>query len=515
MKRLSQIVWTIRYLKPKQILFRLFYLIRKKYRTHISKRMFPRTLASRSFPVSMISSIPAYSSCRDEKHFTFLNIDHSFCDRIDWNISGHGKLWTYNLTYFDFLQQREMTKGIGLRLISDFINQASTHKDAFEPFPISLRGINWIKFVAHYDIHNQTIDDSLYAQYHILCDNLEYHLLGNHLLENGFSLLFGAYYFRDDRFYALAKSILIPELDEQILDDGAHFELSPMYHQIMLYRVLDCINLVKHNSWQDHEPLSLLESKASMMLGWLETMTYRNGTIPLLNDSANGIAPTTRELLDYAARLEVDIRRSPLSSSGYRKITHPRYECVVDVGQIGPDYIPGHAHADTLNFELSIDEKPFIVDSGLSTYQIGAKRDFERSTAAHNAVEVNQTSSSHVWGGFRVAQRANVTELVETPQTITASHDGYRRYGIKHTRRWQFEPQSIMIEDHLALPADAIARIHFHPDISEEEIRKHIIVHDASCTIGHYDYAPEFNKTFDALVMEIPFAQHLTVEIAL
>lgn len=35
---------------------------------------------------------------------------------------------------------------------------------------------------------------------------------------------------------------------------------------------------------------------------------------------------------------------------------------------IGPDYIPGHAHADTFNYELRIDGVPFIVDTGISTY---------------------------------------------------------------------------------------------------------------------------------------------------
>ena len=66
-------------------------------------------------------------------------------------------------------------------------------------------------------------------------DNIEYHILGNHLLENGFSLFFGAYYFQDEKFYVKAKKILTDELDEQILEDGAHFELSSMYHQIMLF----------------------------------------------------------------------------------------------------------------------------------------------------------------------------------------------------------------------------------------------------------------------------------------
>ena len=32
------------------------------------------------------------------------------------------------------------------------------------------------------------------------------------------------------------------QVNEQILDDGAHFELSPMYHSIILEDMLDIIN---------------------------------------------------------------------------------------------------------------------------------------------------------------------------------------------------------------------------------------------------------------------------------
>jgi len=423
-------------------------------------------------------------------------------------------LWTYNLTYFDFLQQEGMTNEKGIELIYDFIEVSSTHKDALEPFPISLRGINWVKFLTQNEIKDKKIDDSLLAQYHILLDNLEYHLLGNHLLENGFSLLFGAYYFQDEKLYRKAKEILTAELEEQVLDDGAHFELSPMYHQIMLFRVLDCINLVENNDSQDKELLKLLKEKSSIMLGWLVKVTYENGDIPLLNDSAYGIAPTSKELFDYASRLNVEVKKVELKGSGYRKIVNDRYECVVDVGHIGPDYIPGHAHADTFNFELYIDNRPFIVDTGLSTYETNARRTEERSTAAHNSVEVMGTSSSEVWGGFRVADRAYVTGLEENDEKIVATHDGYeKKFGVLHTREWKFEEDSIVIIDRLNKEVDAVARLHFHPDVTKEEILKRILIKHSTFNIQNYFYAPEFNKTIESLVMEIPFKEELKVEI--
>ena len=53
---------------------------------------------------------------------------------------------------------------------------------------------------------------------------------------------------------------------------------------------------------------------------------------------------------------------------------------------------------------------------------------------------------------------------------IKASHDGYKKDGIFHTRTWKFEDNKIIIEDNLNKKANAIARIHFHPNITKDEI---------------------------------------------
>lgn len=406
MNKFLRLFNTVKYLKFIQIYYRLFYFIRNRFRK-ISKFKYKMIKESKSNSLILFNSCQYYSTYKNGE-FNILNLSKKFDDKRDWNYSEYGKLWTYNLTYFEYLKEKE-----DVNLIYDFIENISNVKDGLEPFPTSLRGINWIKFLTKYEIKDKKIDDSLYAQYYILLDNLEYHLLGNHLLENGFSLLFGAYYFQDEILYKKAQEVLKKELDEQILDDGAHFELSPMYHQLMLFRVLDCINLVQNNNWKNKELLEFFKNKASLMLGWLEQITFENGNIPLINDSANKIAPTSKELFIYAKNLKLRLKHPKLNESSYRKIKKENYECVVDVGEVGASYIPGHAHADTFNFELYINNKPFIVDTGLSTYNTGDKRDFERSTKAHNSVEVNETNSSEVWGGFRVANRANIIKIVE------------------------------------------------------------------------------------------------------
>jgi hypothetical protein len=512
MNKIIRFFNTIKYLKSKQIYFRLYYFVRNKYRKKIGfKYLIFKNIKSTSLIFK--ESIANYKSYFSNNKFEFLNIEKQF-DTIDWNFKDFGKLWTYNIAYFDFLNQENISKNEALGLIYDFIDKETTLKDAIEPFPISLRGINWIKFLSKEKIKDENIDTILYKHYLILLDNLEYHLLGNHLLENGYSLLFGAYYFQDEKLYYKAKKILKSELKEQILKDGAHFELTPMYHQIMFFRLLDCINLVKNNTFKNQELLKFLENKASLMLSWLDNITLKNGEIPLLNDSAFEITPTSTNLFEYAKRLNIKSLYLPLGQSGYRKIEKESYECIIDIGNIGPDYIPGHAHSDTFNFVVNYENKPFIVDTGLSTYETNQRRTSERNTSAHNTVEINEKDQSEVWGGFRVANRAKIIKIEEEIDIIKASHDGYKKDGIIHTRIWNFKEKKLIIKDELSKKANAIARLHFHPNITKENIIEKIIC-DKEIVFYTYDYAPRFNTLQKAIMIEITFEKNLELEIQL
>ena len=84
---------------------------------------------------------------------------------------------------------------------------------------------------------------------------------------------------------------------------------------------------------------------------------------------------------------------------------------IADVADIGPDYIPGHGHADVLSFELSLFGKRVIVNSGISTYELSEDRYKQRSTELHSTITIDNKNSSEVWGGFRVANRAKVFDI--------------------------------------------------------------------------------------------------------
>ena len=524
MKQIPKLYHTLKYLKQKQFTYRIYYALRNKFRK-LSKHKYPVRTAPLSKRLKLIEckTFDIFNIYNNDA-FTFIGITHKFQkNEVDWNYNHYGKLWNYNLTYFDFLQQKNMSQENGLKFIKDFINYHQPIRGKKMPFPISLRNINFIKFISKKNIKDKEVNSFIYNQYFVLMDNLEYHILGNHLLENAFSLLFGAYYFEDEILYTKAKEILTEELEEQILNDGAHFELTPMYHQIMLFRILDCINLIKSNQWKNQELLTLFIDKSEIMLGWLETMTYNNGDIPLLNDSAKGIAPTSKELFEYAKTLNLKSNKVPLSASGYRKIKNKNYECVIDIGNIGPDYIPGHAHSDTFNFELYVDNKPIIIDTGISTYETSNTRTLERSTASHNTVEINAKNQTQVWGGFRVAKRAEIIELEEEKNTILATHNGYEKEGYLHTRQWTFLNKEIIITDTIKSEKcyNAIAYLHFHPNINVEILNNQIITPFIKILLKDYlklskesyNYSNNFNYKRTAYLIKIPFNKKLIMEI--
>lgn len=506
---------TIRHLKTVQVYARIMQHVKKFFphktdwnqHTQLSTQIL-KFSDSIPFPISNVG-----------KSFEFLYLKKEFSDTIDWNYMGYGRLWTYNLNYFEYLDQEDMTSEQGVKLIEQYIELLSECKVGLEPYPLSLRSFNWIRFFVRHQISNSRFDSVLFQQLDLLTHKLEYHLLGNHLLENSFALLFGAYYFNDEKLYKEAKKILIPQMNEQIMPDGAHFELSPMYHCTVLFRMLDCYNLVSNNALFESELEPVLKEKIELMLAWNNRMTFRNGNIPLMNDAAFSIAPTPTQLNDYAIQLGFSTNKEiALKESGYRKFSTTKFELVADIGAVGPDYQPGHAHADTFSFELYINGRPVIVDTGTSTYEVNKTRFYERSTMAHNTVVLNNMNSSQVWGGHRVAKRAKVQLIKDFSHLISASHNGYQSIGQTHTRTFQITGNDIRIIDEIT--QQGIYYLHLHPDEEFSVCDQTIVGKDYSVTFSGADsiecfdseYSPEFNKRIPSKSFRITFKNRLETQ---
>lgn len=467
---------TIKHLKATQ-------LINRFKRKFVKPKLVPcPKLTVRPLQNSWVAVELTKSSYIKNDVYSFLN-HHG--DVTDWNDSRQEKLWLYNLHYFDDLNAEGNTqrKVIHQKLINRWIvENPPVSGNGWEPYPQSLRIVNWVKWFLSGNQPEALWQESLWQQVAILEQDLEYHLLGNHLFANAKALVFAGCYFEGSdasRWFETGLSIIDKELKEQILDDGGNFELTPMYHNTILADLLDIINLASTYQHSELERrITGWRSLVEKMLDWMNAMTHPNGDVVFFNDSANGIAATADKLNDYASKLNLDVSKqvnkavTHLNDSGYIKLVINQQTAFLDVAKVGPDYIPGHAHADTLSFEWDYGKQRVFVNSGTSVYGLGEERLRQRKTAAHNTVVVDELDSSEVWSGFRVARRAYpsapMISSTEGTVTVECSHNGYMRLASKviHSRTWEMSDDSFSIRDRLSGQySTAKAHYHLHPDI--------------------------------------------------
>jgi uncharacterized heparinase superfamily protein len=416
-----------------------------------------------------------------EDVFVFLNESRSVTTRAAWNDPVVEKLWLYNLHYFDDLNaEGALTRREWhMRLIERWIEENPPGcGNGWEPYPSSLRIVNWIKWALSGGELSPRAIGSLAVQIRFLCERLEFHLMGNHLLANAKALIFaGAFFEKDEaqKWLAMGLRIMRRELSEQILADGGHFERSPMYHGIILEDLLDIENIDKAYGLG-----TIIDGEViDKMRGWLAAMCHPDGEIAFFNDAAFGIAPDLAELNGYAERLRHPVQKVSsdgvlqLIESGYIRLKKGDAVLLVDAAPIGPSYLLGHAHADTLSFELSLQGQRVMVNSGTSCYGSGQERQRQRGTAAHNTLVIDGQDSSEVWGGFRVARRAHVRSLncaiTSDGARVEASHDGYLRLPGRnlHRRSWLLNQGSVVIEDEVTgVFEQAEIRFNLHPEIA-------------------------------------------------
>jgi hypothetical protein len=505
--RIGTLLRTIRFIKPVQI----FYQLKNRVIKVKSLNQYKIHAEVNPVPLSLIPDLRNSSAAGTNGLFIFLNLPHEFPERIDWNFSDHGKLWNYNLQYLDYIFQEDIPLNTRLSWIRSIYSCLNSGELKPEPYPASLRAMNLIRlFSTNPSLISDypDIQSDLYAELSYLHEHYEYHLLGNHLLENAFCMLMGGYYFQKTDWKKRAEDVLLKQLNEQILSDGAHFELSPMYHQIMLFRVMEAISFLNVNNTL----YGFLRVKAEKMLGWLTQMSFSNGDIPHFNDSTDGIALRVDQLQKLAHLLNLDTSKIKFFDSGYRKFTEGNIEMIADVHGISPTYQPGHAHADHLSFVLYSKGKPFIVDPGTSTYTISERRNWERSSMAHNTVTVNSMNQSEVWSGFRVGRRAKVNIIDDHENLIKASVE---YSGVSHIRTFISDSSSLIIEDEVRASGSVALRFYLHPyvvikqqqDSEIQFISGEIIRFENSSKIqvSEYDFAVGFNKLEKSKYIEVFF----------
>lgn len=516
MAKLSIYFHTLKYLKFTQIYHRIL----RRF-SHPKVRALIGECASVSG--SWVSQEIYRQKFLNETEVEFLNHKGAVYSVDDWNNEGQEKLWLYNLHYFDDLNSFGCysRKKLQLHWVNKWIedNPATDGGNGWEAYTLSLRIVNWSKAFLSGLETNGKILNSLAQQADFLSQDLEKHLLGNHYFVNLKALLFAGCYLQGkeaDKWLAIGLKDFEKELKEQVLSDGGSFELTPMYHAIMLTDLLDLYNLF--TAFPSRVPTNLVElTKQSIikMFGWLEIMSLGDDKVSFFNDSAFGIAPENNILREYAGKLgfkikqlEVPIEKLAahnLQNSGYVSVKSSNMSLIADLAPVGPSYIPGHAHADSLSFELSLGDSRVFVNSGTSLYGMSDERLRQRGTSAHNTVEINTKNSSEVWSGFRVARRATIGNRVignvtqDQKVQFSAAHNGYKKQGIDciHHRVWNVSLTNCVIDDVLKGSfKSATGYLHLHPDVEV------ISAQDNRCTLIINDYEIDIEATGAKLAVE-------------
>jgi hypothetical protein len=505
-RRLSLYFRSAQYLHPVQILARLALLWRRRvlYRPRLWLSRYTQATGQEPYaplPIPALETAARGDLYDAESHiFNFLNRRLALGQPVDWFPSQASQLWLYNLHYFEYavvLGQRYAEDG-GAQAYQTFRSLVKAWiaacpvaaSLAWDPYPTSLRLTNWLKAYTLFGPALEKDPDfatvlrrSLYTQARFLEDNLEHHLLGNHLIENGRTLLLAGLFFKgrpSKRWRRKGARILWQELHRQFLEDGGHYERSPMYHQMMLQLYQEVVSVLRA---QRHIIPDGVDDQVQAMQDWLCTVLHPDGDIPLLNDTAFGIANHPTNLLEGVTAASEGLQALP--DSGYFVFRDRSTDSflIFDCGPLGPDYQPGHGHCDTLSYELSLSGQRIIVDSGVDNYYGELDwRNYYRSTRAHNTVVADGTEQSEIWNRFRVARRAyplDVRWVDKSPALayVAGSHTGYRRLkGKVIHRRWM-----CWIDRHFWLVCDRVTGqgwhqvenlIHFHPQIQVVSVPK-------------------------------------------
>lgn len=481
--------------------------------------------------------------------FEFLGESGQVRSPADWNTGEKSKLWLYNLHYLDDLNAADADNRVEQQewLIECWINDnPPLVGNGWEPYPLSLRLVNLVKWFARQPRVPAQWLDSMARQAQALAAQEERHIQANHLFANGKALTFaGAFLAVTPGIGWLERGLLIldREVKAQFLHDGGHFELSPMYHATLLWDLCDLVNLAERSGLaQLTECADDWRAVIQRGLVWLTHMCHPDGDISFFNDAALGIAPKPQQIQAYAAALGCGVGKVPadalscafLVDTGYIAVSLAQGgKALLDVAKVGPEYQPGHAHADTLSFELSLFGQRVLVNSGTSRYGEDGERQRQRGTAAHNTVEIDGENSSEVWAGFRVARRARPGVPAVLPARavpggrllVRCTHDGYRRLrgSPVHQRQWEFADDGLRVTDSLSGRfRRAVSRFYLHPDVlvaGDQELhlqghhKVHWCVSGGQAKLVSSTWHPGFGVSLPSHCIEILFeSSELTVD---
>ncbi len=503
---LPRLLRTLRHLRPSQVYWRGRYLAERRFSRVMGEKS--AATAGTHGPIPRVhwdlprTLFAEWNWPGDEKlvhqlsqgTFEHLNQVRELGRPVNWLLgpADRDRLWTVTLHYHRWVYELSLravrddelgrqASGLLIELVSDWIARYDVSTPGSRPLAWNayatatrigwwVRSVLWLGeewWLRHADFQTRFLA-SLWQQAGYLADHIEWDLRGNHLIRDALGLAWAGRFFdapEAKKWLALATALAADQCREQVLADGGHFERSPMYHLHVMEDFCLLLELL-----EDAAVKKRLRSALAGMAEFARWTRHPDGRIPPLNDAAHEDDFLSADLLERVAKSGLTVDSSSpagerycggrycggrhFADTGLAIWRGNPWTVFFDVGPIGPDYQPGHGHADNLTLECSFCGTPVFVDPGTHSYDRDERRAYDRSTAAHNTVCVDRTDSSEVWHIFRVGRRAKAIRVDVKANSkaldAAAAHDGYVHLGVIHHRRVQVaEGGALAIVDRL------------------------------------------------------------------
>jgi len=517
--------------------------------------------------------IKKYFLFREEWDMERTNVPYQFKNNIDWNLNPFGDPeWTFMLNrhrYWTHLGKAYFfTKNE--KYAQTFVNQVThwiennplssfedIHKQSasWRRIEAGIRCENWIKSFEFIKYSKHVTPEFLEKFLKVLLVHGAYinNTFSNFSLTSNWGILeyhglFNLSVFLEDFNWALAwQKNAIDKLSRcvelQILEDGSHWEHSPMYHNEVFHCLLNVNLLAKRNHVELTKTLvQKTKDMASANLHWQKPNYHQ----PLLGDSDD---TDTRGLLTLAAFL---FENQVFKSRAYNTLDFENYlilgknlaEDYENIKPINPAFLSyfqqnagdyymrsswnknasysslhlrklamGHAHDDLLSFTIFANNRDYLVDNGRYTYMDNEFRKLIKSSKEHNTLAVDDLPNSILKGVWETDYKASSEDIYTKSTTFfdygEAKNTGYKRLKdpVEVKRRMLYlKPDIWLLFDSFSSRENHKYSQYFNFSDDKVEIKESSIettysennlkiqpIKDVGITLNNAWYSPEYN----------------------
>ncbi len=406
---------------------------------------------------------------------------------------------------------------------------------------VAIRAVNWLWGYYFFkdspslaDEFRLTFFKSLLAHGRHIMNNLEWSeaLTSNHYLSDIVGLVYLGILLPEfkeaRRWREFGLQELEREMVKQVYPDGVDFEASVSYHRLVTELFMSAVLLARLNG---HTFGEAFMDRLEKMLEFTMHVTRPDGTVPIIGDNDNGRLhrlkvwrEPEREWVDHRYLLAIGAvlfgRDDFAQAAGEqweeaiwllgeeaigfkeeerKEVIRPSSRAfpvgglytmrsqdacmIIDAGSNGQKGNGGHAHNDTLSFELYAYGRTLICDPGAYVYTADFRaRNLFRSTAYHNTVVIDGQEMNRFEEARLFAMHNDALPTVHAWQTteeydfFDAEHNGYQRLPqpVVHQRQIYFDKREVfwLIRDIFSGEGEHLLELYFHftpQEISHDE----------------------------------------------